>query len=146
MIRLLISYYRCIFIPSLSHFISLLKPALNARLSRSEYMLGTSFSCELLITAYSRSYPGVRIYIQDCTISSISPLTADAVRPSNFGKREPNVPNVCAPRAALTQLFMGYSSWQEITRRATDAFAAPYITPVINILFPKVTASSHVYF
>jgi hypothetical protein len=109
-------------------------------------MLGKAFGCELLITAYSQSYPGVRVSIQDCTISSIAPLTADTPRPANFGKRGPNMPNMCAPRGALTQLFMGYSSWEEITRQVPDAIAAPYITPVINILFPKVTASSHVYF
>ena len=119
---------------------------MNSRLTRSVHRLSKSFSCELLVTTYSRSYPGVRITIQEGAISFLTLFTAETPHPAKFGERGPDIPNMCAPRGPLTQLFMGYLSWPEITTRVPDAIAAPYITPVINILFPKVTASSCAHF
>jgi hypothetical protein len=109
-------------------------------------MLGKSFSCEVLVTVYSRFYLGVCISIQGCTISCIAPFSTKMPHPSKFSKQEPNIPNICTPRGKSTQLFMGYSSWQEITHRLPDVIAPPYIILVIKILFPKITASLHVYF
>jgi hypothetical protein len=55
-------------------------------------------------------------------------------------------PNVSLPHGALVQLLMGYRSWAELRAFVPDAIADPALVPVLEILFPKLSLGSALYF
>jgi hypothetical protein len=55
-------------------------------------------------------------------------------------------PNISLPHGCLVQLMMGYRSWEELCVSVPDVMADPALVPLIDILFPKMSLASSLYF
>lgn len=55
-------------------------------------------------------------------------------------------PNVVLPHGALIQLLMGYKTWSQLKDFHPDVAAIPALVPMLEVLFPKLTLGSSLYF
>ncbi|KAJ7919654.1 hypothetical protein B0H13DRAFT_1868413 [Mycena leptocephala] len=111
-------------IPSLPAFLSALAPALAARVARAAPILGANYTGVLHIAA-PRAMGG------DVLLRADSGAVSVAVPPAG------SKPTLSLPRGALTQLLLGYASWNELKVLSPDVAVEPSVVPLVEVLFPK---------
>ncbi|KAK7038306.1 hypothetical protein R3P38DRAFT_3182399 [Favolaschia claudopus] len=116
-------------INSLSKFLTLLTPALNARLARSAHLFGKNYSTTLRIAAPRGMGGAVVLQVVDGVVSSVA--SVDKKVDLNFK------PNVTLPGPALVQLMMGYVGWRELKSMLPDVWLEPAVVPLVDVLFPR---------
>jgi len=145
-------------IVSLVDFLTSIREALNARLSRAgPTILGRAYACSIHIQTPRSSYVGATIVIRNCAIEAIEafpflPVHRQFVSrhfdaQGGYHVNDPMVeggsemtpgPNVIMPQGPLTQMLMGYKSWKELKESSPDVMIHRSVIRVIEILFPKI--------
>jgi hypothetical protein len=117
-------------VPDLAAFLRHIAPVLEGRLAAS---ILTGHTGEVKLDCYRG---GLRLVFEQGRLAEVAPW-----RPPAYGDHA----DVGCPALTLLQLLFGYRALAELKATFPDVWAKPEATLLLNVLFPKLPSTLHVW-